>query len=341
MFHYCMNIPIQWNINFLKGTLTTPMNSTSHSIQSVLRRAADESAVVNCANSEISLSPFLSGSFNLYRGNVLGSSVLFAEGASESDESLKRLDALERAVGEPVAVFLSSATTSQKRSLMTARRGFLTGQGDMYLPQLAVALKAGTQRKPVVRTFTPAQQQAFLYCLLGGEPFTQEGLRKLTGISAAGASRALSSLSEAGLIDYRIGGKTGRKREYFVPDKVEFFRKGQKLFGNPVKSYESEARVPENEALVSGLSALAQRSDLVPPSKTIVATGPNNETGKNIGVEDVGEACVVQHLSYDPSPFAEDGIVDPFTMLMTIDEDDERISMALRKALGGYSWYED
>lgn len=315
------------------------MNSTSHSIQSVLRRAADESAVVNCVNGEISLNPFLSGSFNLYRGNVLGSSVLFAEGASESDESLKRLDALERAVGEPVAVFLSSATTSQKRSLMAARRGFLTGQGDMYLPQLAVALKAGTQRKPVVRTFTPAQQQAFLYCLLGGEPFTQEGLRKLTGISAAGASRALSSLSEAGLVDYRIGGKTGRKREYFVPDKVEFFRKGQKLFGNPIKSYGDDAHAPG--ALVSGLSALAQRSDLVPPSKTIVATGPNNETGENIGIGDVGEACVVQRLSYDPSPFAEGGIVDPFTMLMTIDEDDERISMALRKALGGYSWYED
>lgn len=317
------------------------MNSTSHSIQSVLRRAADESAIVNCVNDEIPLSPFLSGSFNLYRGNVLGSSVLFAEGVSGTDESFRRLDALERAVGEPVAVFLSSATTSQKRSLMAARRGFLTEQGDMYLPQLAVALKAGTQRRSAIRAFTPAQQQAFLYCLLGSEPFTQEGLRELTGISTAGASRALSSLSEAGLIDYRIGGKTGRKREYFVPDEIEFFRKGQKLFGDPIKSYESEVCVPRNDVLVSSLSALAQRSDLVSPPKTIVAIGPNGKTDANSNNEEVGEACVVQRLSYDPSPFAENGIVDPFTMLMTIDEDDERISMALRKALGGYSWYED
>ena len=317
------------------------MNSTSHSIQSVLRRSADESAVVNCVNDEIPLSPFLSGSFNLYRGDVLGSSVLFAEGISGADESLKRLDALERAVGEPVAVFLSSATTSQKRSLMAARRGFLTEQGDMYLPQLAVALKASTQRKPAIRTFTPAQQQAFLYCLLGSEPFTQEGLRRLTGMSAAGASRALSSFSEVGLIDYRIGGKTGRKREYFVPDKVELFRKGQKLFGDPVKSYGDDVHVLGNHGLVSGLSALAQRSDLVLPPKTIVAIGPNGKTDENSNNEKIGETCVVQHLSYDPSPFAENGIVDPFTMLMTIDEDDERISMALRKALGGYSWYED
>lgn len=326
----------------MKGTLATLMNSTSHSIQSVLRRAADESAIVTCVNGEIPLSPFLSGNFNLYRGNVLGSSVLFAEGVSETDEPIKRLDALERAVGEPVAVFLSSATASQKRSLMAARQGFLTAQGDMYLPQLAVALKASTQRRSAIRAFTPAQQQAFLYCLLGNEPFTQEGLRLLTGISAAGASRALSSLSEAGLIDYKVGGKTGRKREYFVPDKIELFRKGQKLFGDPVKSYGSYIHVPPgSHVLVSGLSALAQRSDLVAPSKTIIAIGPNIKTGDDSGNEEVGEACVVQRLSYDPSPFAENGIVDPFTMLMTIDEEDERISMALRKALGGYSWYED
>lgn len=317
------------------------MNSTSHSIQSVLRRAVDESAVVNCVSSEISLSPFLSGSFNLYRGNVLDHSILFAEDIAGAEEPLKRLDALERAVGEPVAAFLSSATAPQKRSLMATRQGFLTKQGDMYLPQLAIALKASTQRRPTIRTFTPAQQQAFLYCLLGSEPFTQEGLRELTGMSAAGASRALSSLSETGLIDYRIGGKTGRKREYFVPDKAGLFHKGRKLFGDPVKSRESDIREPENHNLVSGLSALAQRSDLVPPLKTIVAIGPSSKTGEDAGIDDVGETCMVQRLSYDPSPFAENGIVDPFTMLMTIDEDDERISMALRKALGGYSWYED
>lgn len=317
------------------------MNSTSHSIQSVLRRAADESTTVDCVNDKTPLSPFLSGSFNLYQGSVLGSSVLFAEGTSDTEETLKRLDALERAVDEPVAIFLSSATASQKRSLMAARRGFLTEQGDMYLPQLAIALKASTQRRSVIRTFTPAQQQAFLYCLLDSEPFTQEGLRELTGISAAGASRALSSLSEAALIDYRVGGKTGRKREYFVPDKTEFFREGKKLFGNPIKSCRNEVPAPEDHALVSGLSALAQKSDLVPPLKPIVAIGPASRTDENASIEKIGRVCVVQRLSYDPSPFAENGAVDPFTMLMTIDEDDERISMALRKALGGYSWYED
>lgn len=317
------------------------MKSTSNNIQSILRRFADESATVDCVNDEVMLSPFLAGSFNLYRGNVLGTSVMFAEGTLETEEMLKRLDALERSVGKPVALFLSFSTTSQKRSLIAARRGFLTGQGDMYLPQLAVALEASAKRKLLIKTFTPAQQQAFLYCLLGNEPFTQAGLRELTGMSAAGASRALSSLSEVGLIDYEIGGKTGRKREYFVPDKAEFFRRGKKLFGDPVKSIERRACSMGNHALVSGLSALARRSDLVPPLNAIVAIGPNVKINESFDIEEPGEMCTVQRLSYNPALFAVDGVVDPFTMLMTIDEDDERISIALREALGGYSWFKD
>ena len=317
------------------------MNSTSHSIQSVLRRTADESAVVSCINGEIPLSPFLSGSFDLYRGNVLDSSVVFAEGTSDAEETLKRLDALERAVGEPVTVFLSSVTAAQRRSLLAARRGFLTERGDMYIPQLAVALRAGATRKPTIKTFTPAQQQAFLYCLLGDGPLTQRGLRELTGISAAGASRALSSLSDAGLIDYEIGGRTGRRREYFVPDGAELYRRGRRLFGDPVRSVESGSCSAEYPGLISGLSALAQRSDLVPPSSVIVAIGPNGRVDGDPDIGESGAPCVVQRLSYDPTPFAVNGAVDPFTMLMTIDDEDERISIALRKALGGYSWFRD
>lgn len=318
------------------------MLSTSYKIQGALRHAADESATVRCADGKFSLSPFLSGSFNLYRGDVLGTSILFAEDASNDDGAPKRLEALEKTVGEPVTVFLPSATTAQKRSLMAARRGFVTGQGDMYLPQLAVALRTSATKKPSsTRAFTPAQQQAFLYCLLEDGPLTQRGLREKTGMSAAGASRALSSLSEAGLIDYEVGGKTGRKRSYFVPDKAELYRRGRKLFGDPIKSVERRPASAAGSFPISGLSALAARSELVGPASRIVATGPAAGSLEDAAATAPEATCIVQRLSYDPLPFAESGVVDPFTMLMTIDEEDERISMSLREALGGYPWYTD
>lgn len=318
------------------------MLGTSCRIQDALRRAADESAKVYCADGELALSPFLVGSFNLYRGYVLGVSILFAEDVSGEEGASKRLKVLEEIAGEPVAVFLPFATASDKRKLMAARRGFVTGQGDMYLPQLALAIKAhAAKRPPVSKYFTPAQQQAFLYCLLEDGVLTQEGLRNKTGMSVAGASRALSSLSEAGLVDYEIGGKTGRKRNYFVPDRPELYRRGRKLFGDPVRYTERLPCSLAGKFPVSGLSALALRSELVAPADKFIAIGPSTHVVENAAFAECEETCVVQRLSYDPLPFVENGIVDPFTMLMTIDEEDERISMSLREVLGECPWYTD
>lgn len=318
------------------------MLGTSSSIQSVLRRATDESAEVRCIDGELTLSPFLSGSFNLYRASVLGTSILLAEDASGEDGSQKRLEALEKALKEPVAIVIPSATASEKRELMAARRGFVTERGDIYLPQLALFLKADVEkRRSEIRAFSPAQQQAFLYCLLGEGELTQEGLREKTGMSAAGASRALSSLADARLIDYEVGGKTGRKRTYFVPDKLELFRRGRKLFGDPVKSVERRSAESAAGLPISALSALAARSELVAPKRTVVAMGPAKNIAEMPSEADSDNDILVQRLAYDPAPFAKKGVVDPFTMLMTIDEEDERISISLREALGGFPWYTD
>ena len=318
------------------------MLSTSRNIRNILQRSVDELAEVRSIDGELPLSPFLSGSFNLYRANVLGTSVLLAKDISGEEGFLKRLDALEKAIGEPVAAVIPSATFSEKRTLMAVRRGFVTEQGDMYLPQIALALTADAAKKRSgVRSFSPAQQQAFLYCLLEEGELTQEGLREKTGMSAAGTSRALSSLVDAGLVDYEVSGKTGRKRTYFVPDKSELFRRGRRLFGDPVKSVARCSAGSGAGLPISGLSALAERSELVAPQRTIVAAGSNNNILETPSEANTDGDILVQRLSYDPVPFAEGGVVDPFTMLMTIDEEDERISISLREALGGFPWYMD
>ncbi len=318
------------------------MHSTSLKIQSVLRRTIDESAEVHCIDGEMPLSPFLSGSLSLYRATALGTSVLLAEDALNDDGASKRLKSVESLVKKPIAVFLPSAPAAQKRAMLAENQGFVTGQGDVYLPQLALALQTSWQTGAVsMRTFSPGQQQAFLYCLLEDAPLTQQGLRDKTGMSAAGASRALSSLSDAKLIDYMVGGKTGRKKEYFAPDKAELYFKGRKLFGNPIKSVEKRALSPAETYPLSGLSALASKSQLVGPSTQIVAIGPNVDIPEDETLIHSDDIYIVQRLAYDPLPFAQGGIVDPFTMLTTINETDERISMSLREALGGYLWYTD
>lgn len=318
------------------------MLHTATTIQNILRQSVDEHAEVRCGDDQFTLSPYLSGSFNLYHAHVLGNSIIFAEDITNEASASKRLKALEQAINESVIIFLPNLTPPLKRSLIKTQQGFITAQGDMYIPQLALVLKANATKKALrIKTFNPGQQQAFLYCLLEENTVTQEGLREKTGMSTASASRALSTLSDMGLIDYTISGKTGRKRTYFVPDKTEFFHKGKNLFGDPIKSIEYVPQALSNGASISGLSALAARSELVGPTNKIVAFGPDAGSFDSIDPIAQENFCVAQRLSYDPSPFAQNGVVDPFTMLMTIDEKDERISIALREALGAYPWYTD
>ncbi|WP_147272873.1 helix-turn-helix domain-containing protein [Gordonibacter sp. 28C] len=312
-------------------------------IERILHRVIDDAAVVGELDGVAPLSPFLASSFDLYQARVLGQDIIVAEDVADTDGAEKRLQALAKAVGEPVAAYLRSATPARRKDLMKSRQGFITREGDLYLPQLAIALQANPPSESLrPRGFSPSQQQAFLYCLYGREPLTQEGLREATGMSAAGASRALSSLADMGLVDYTAGGRTGRKRYYFVPDKKEFFRRGRELFGDPVKRILTVSASPLTTASPSsGLSALAMRSDLVAPKRRTVAAGSASAGDLGKSGDDGEEKIDVQVLRYDPLPFSLAGMVDPFTMLATVGEKDERISMALRKALEDCEWYED
>ena len=100
------------------------------------------------------------------------------------------------------------------------------------------------------------------------------------------------------------------------------------------------ASVVRNDWPVSGLSALAELSDLLPPAEPSYAISPAQARLLPTVQDDSLERCTLHVLRFDPSVFAKDGRVDPLTMLLTIDEEDERISIALRQALGGYAWYQ-
>jgi hypothetical protein len=49
----------------------------------------------------------------------------------------------------------------------------------------------------------------------------------------------------------------------------------------------------------------------------------------------------VDLLSYDPTVLADDGLVDPITMLLTLTEHDERIDQAVSDYMKGFWWYTD
>jgi hypothetical protein len=136
-------------------------------------------------------------------------------------------------------------------------------------------------------------------------------------------------------------------KTYFRVDDHAYCQVGLEFFGEAVRSTAFTNAMPEGQTpLASGLSALARSSDLLAPNKTVWAIGPKRAGDIVLTDPDPyrGFQNAIQVLRYDPTPFARDGQVDPFTMLTTIprtDRNDERVRIALREALGECAWYQD
>lgn len=321
------------------------MSEARRNIEQALRSNLDGNAAVYPLNAK--LSAYLSSAYDLFEAKILGSVLVLAlpvEGASDPMRAVKGMAMLGASLGMDVTACFPSLSRPQRRALIESGQAFITFEGDFYVPQLSLSLvRKSAAPLEVKRPFNPAQQLVFLCCLYSdAASISQIDVQKKTGLSSGSVSSALSLLVERGLLDCTVGGKTGRKKSYSVEDAALFYHNGIAAFGSPVKeTVVAPASAAQSGWLKSGLSALAEQSDLLPPSERFYAISPAQARDLPAAWGDSLERCTVHVLRYDPSVFARDGCVDPLTMLLTIDEDDERISIALRQALGGCAWYQE
>lgn len=332
------------------------MKSVAQAIERLIQQQVDSGGWVEEYDAQGELSPFLTGSFDIYRAEMFGREVFFAEPAGDVEDygMLRRqLDQLTGALmippGERVILYIESLPSSVRRSFLESGTPFVTASGDFNLPFLSFRINALRHRPlPVVRSFRGSDQSVYLFGLYTEGSFSQEDVMRETGLSVGSVSRALSNLVAARVLDFEVAGRTGRKKAYFRTNDLAYYQAGVELFGDPVQNTTYTDALPQGVSLlVSGLSALALRSDLLMPSKEVWAVGPSH-AGSIVPIVASsyrGLPHAIQVLRYDPEPFARDErTVDPFTMLMTIpktDRSDERVRIALRQAMEGCAWYQD
>ncbi len=321
------------------------MLASMQNIEEALRRNLDSKASVQPLTER--LSAFLAGSFNLYEAFVLGETLTIAE-PNDAEGSfmalMKRVKALERSLRREVALYMPTVTRLQRRALIEGGQAFVTGDGSFYLPQMRLSLtKLEVPTIAGEQLFSPSQQMMFLYCLYSDDgDLTAAQAQDVLGISAGSVSAALSLFVDLGMLDYATGGQTGRKKVYRIRDIGSFYRKGMKYFGTPIRRVIfAPTSVVEGDWLLAGLSALSMQSDLLPPNRAEYAVSTTMAKEIEAQSSDTLERCAINILKYDPALFAAEGCVDPLTMLLTIRERDERVSIALRQALGRYAWYQD
>lgn len=315
-------------------------------IEALLQRNLDESTHVERLE-DAQLSAFLRSSFEIHSAEVLGEDLTIATPTPAIDDLrsiLKRSQALQSSLGKEIVLHLDRVSRPERRDLLASGQAFVTERGDFYLPSIALSFSStAASRLRTERPFNSTQQSVFLYCLYADEKvLEQKVVRERLGVSTGSISNAFSLFTKLGMLDYTIGGKTGRKRLYHISDRKRFFEIGMQHFGSPLReSMIIPYDLKEDDWLHSGLSALSKRSDLTPPDRPVFAAPPSAASRLKLASHEATELCEVQILKYDPSLFSDAGVVDPLTMVLTIDEEDERISIAFRKAMAEYEWYTD
>ncbi len=295
---------------------------------------------------------FLRDSYNFYEMTILGTRCILLEVVDEMpniDQLQKHMKQIKNLTDRQIVLFYKDITRYRRKSLIENRIAFVIEDGQMYLPFLGLDLKKAQEHvEDKVKSFTTPAQIAYLYFLYHKEEVvnTTEFAKKL-GFNKMTASRALNDLYHANLITYKIGGMTGRSKEYKrIPD-PDYFLRGRDYLKTPVRRIIYTKTKPLG-ALAAGMDALAGLSMINPPDNPIMAIDRNKlnkeqvEIVKNKDLIKDTKLVELELWDYDPGLFSNNRHVDLLSLYASLKEEtDERVEQALEEVLRGEPWYTD
>lgn len=277
---------------------------------------------------------YLRGLYSFERWTAFG--VQFVMASPNESPTVKTMakhrNALETALGIPVAFALESATGYRVERMLEAGLPFIALGKQVYLPFLGIALNgdkghAGDHKQVSVETLSPQAQRLAIMALYGdleGTSVTQAA--NILAVAKMTASRAFDELAA---VDPSIVVSEGRRR-VLRPDrnKIALWRRLEPYMASPVAREHFLSRVPDVDLPTGGVSALCELSMLQDdPWPTFTATKAQERVlGLAAGARDAGfdeseePACVVQVLRYEPEP-APGCAVDPLSAILSLPDD--------------------
>ncbi|GAB6909392.1 hypothetical protein JCM12296A_52360 [Desulfosarcina cetonica] len=238
-------------------------------------------------------------------------------------------------------------TAYNRKRLIQHKIPFVVPLNQMYLPFLGIDLREHFKNiRKVEQNFSPSTQVVVLYYLSknGQLRLTPKTLANALGYSIMTMTRVLDELDGAGLGTITM---EGRERVlYFDQDKKQVWNSALERLRSPVKKRVwVKAFSKYTIEVMAGFSALAHYSNLAEPVNPVLALdGKQWKTVKTKGglmILDVAEpnASEVEIWSYSPELFEENGIVDRFSLFLSLrDENDERVQSALEGMMEQIEW---
>ena len=309
------------------------MQTVLHELERYLHDALGVSVKTTPWSGVGQLPPVLRERYRFAKAELLGLRALLVIDANPEEQSpatvRKHLDMLQSKQPAELIYVRARVTAYNRKRLIEQKVPFIVPGNQMYLPMLAIDLREHFRRiREEAPTFSPSTQVVVLHAMLrdAGQVLIPSEMAPLLGYSAMTMTRAFDELETAKLAEVTVRGRERCLR--FIGDRREIWEKAQPFLRSPVNKRLFIRRINGAEgATHAGLTALAHYSMLAPPAYTTYALSREEwktlrQQHKIIEVPELDpDASEIEVWWYPPALFAEDGIVDPLSLYLSLKED--------------------
>jgi hypothetical protein len=238
-------------------------------------------------------------------------------------------------------------TAYNRKRFIQQKIPFVVPLNQMYLPFLGIDLREHYKNlRKKEASFSPSTQVVVLHYLFHKAQLrlTPKTLANMLGYSVMTMTRALDELDGVGLGTIAM---EGRERVlHFNRDKKQVWKTALERLRSPVKKrLWVKTALNKSLGVNAGLSALAYYSNLSEPANPVVALEGKHwkqiKANDTVMILDITEpdACELEVWSYPPKLFGEMGVVDRFSLFLSMREDnDERLQSALEAMMEQVEW---
>ena len=290
--------------------------------------------------------------FYVYEANLLSTNFYIFE-LKNVDERIANIEmqikTAEEKLQKNVVLYIESVTNYEAKKLIFSQTSFITSKGEYYIPFLALKMKMETEKvkkQLYSDKFSPNSQLLFLYMLYSHDnEFDNKNIIKALQMNEMSFSRAVNDLMNKKLLKYKISGKTGRKKIYYIDDKIKYYSDGKDYLFNPISNeFFVNNNCKVDKLIKAGVSGLSERTMISNDNHNTYGVYKKEFTninkyivGDDIGLNENYNRILL--LKYNPKLITIEGKMDPITLLLTIRDKNERIESAISEMMGEYEWY--
>lgn len=247
-----------------------------------------------------------------------------------------------------ICIYISDVISSYNRKrLIQHHIPFIIPNNQIYIPDFGLDLREHFKQQRIHKElFSPAAQAVIISTLRKkNERLIPSELAATLCYSQMTMTRVFNELEAAG-IGKLI--KKGNERWWIFEDtKKDLWEQTKDMLRSPIRSREYMKLLPGGKILqipLAGISALAETTMINSPQLPIYAIGlqeyRQTNTPKGFLLSTVDEADLELEIwNYNPTHFSKDGIVDPFSLYLSLRETtDERIEAALDELMEKIQW---